>query len=159
MSIPSRLSNYLSESGARYDVCAHAHSRTSAESARLAHVPERQLAKSVVLEDDRGCVIAVLPADSRVQVGALGRLLGRTTLRLCDEAKIRNMFDGCDPGAVPAFGMAWGVETVVDEDLERCPEVYIEGGDHQQLLRMSRVQFNQLMTGARHGHFAKMPTH
>ncbi len=159
MSIAPRLSEYLKESGANFDVCAHMHSRTSAETARLAHVPEHQLAKSVILEDDKGCVLAVVPADTRVQVGALGRILGRTTLRLCDEQRVKSLFADCDPGAVPAFGMAWGVETVVDEDIERCTEVYVECGDHEQLLRMTRMQFHQLMNGARHGHFSKLPMH
>ncbi len=154
MSIPPRLSDYLNQNSARYDVCAHPHSRSSAETARLAQVPEHRLAKSVILEDDNGCVLAVVPADSRVQLAEVSRLLGRHALRLSDEAKIGRMFDDCEPGAVPAFGMAWGVETVVDEELESCPEVYVESGDHESLLRMSSDQFSQLMSTARHGRFS-----
>ena len=69
------------------------------------------------------------------------------------------MFDDCELGAVPAFGMVWGVETVVDEELERNHEVYVEGGDHEQLLRMSGMQFSDLMGSARHGHFSRTPAH
>jgi Ala-tRNA(Pro) deacylase len=157
MSIPSILANYLQQSGARYEVCAHAHSRTSAETARLAHVPERLLAKSVLLEDDDGCVMAVVPADARVRVSALARLLGRTALRLSDEDTVKRLFTDCDPGAVPPFGMAYGVETAVDEELfARNPDVYVESGDHEQLLHMSRGQFTELMAHARHGHFSRM---
>ena len=158
MSISQRLSDYLEQSGAHYDVCPHTHSRSSAETARLAHVPEHQLAKSVVLEDDQGYVMAVVPADARVHVGALGRLLGRASLRLSDEAKIAAMLDDCDRGAVPAFGMAWGLETVVDEELQRNREVYVESGDHERLLRMSGAQFSDLMGAARHGCFSRIPT-
>ena len=157
MSIPSTLANYLQQSGAHFDVCAHAHSRTSAESARLAHVPERLLAKSVLLEDDDGCVMAVVPADSRVRVSALARLLGRHSLRLSDEETVKRLFTDCDPGAVPPFGMAYGVETAVDDELlARNPDVYVESGDHEQLLHMSRGQFTELMQHARHGHFSRM---
>jgi len=158
MPISPRLSNYLEQSGARYEVCPHAHSHSSAETARLAHVPEYQLAKSVVLEDDLGYVMAVVPADTRVHVGALARLLGRASLRLSDEAKIAAMLDGCDPGAVPAFGMAWGLETVVDDELQRNREIYVESGDHERLLRMSGAQFSELMSSARHGHFSRTPS-
>src|SRR2546428_3535094 len=56
MSIPSNLANYLDQRGARYEVFAHAHSRTSAETARSANVMPSHLAKSVVLEDDLGYV-------------------------------------------------------------------------------------------------------
>jgi len=160
MSISPTLANYLERCGAQYELCAHAHSRSSAETARLAQVPEHRLAKTVMLEDDDGgVVLAVVPADARVHVGHLARMLGRSSLKLSDEAKIKSMFDDCDPGAMPAFGMAWGVETVVDEDLERNPEIYVEVGDHEQLLRMTRSQFCELMSTARHGQFTKSLIH
>jgi Ala-tRNA(Pro) deacylase len=156
MSISPTLANYLQQCGAHYELCAHGHSRTSAETARLAHVPERLIAKSVVLEDDNGCIMAVVPGDARVRVSALARLLGRSGLRLTDENTLRDLFKDCDPGAVPAFGMAYGVETAVDDELARNTDVYIESGDHEQLLHMSRGQFSELMSHARHGHFSRM---
>lgn len=159
MSIPSRLSSYLDERGARYDVCAHEHSRSSAETARTAQVPPHQLAKSVIVEDDSGCLMAVVPADRNVMLGALSRLLERRHLRLADETRIAALFADCDRGAVPALGMAWGVETVVDDELVANEVVYVEGGDHECLLRMSHEQFSELMRVARHGHFCGEPIH
>src|SRR2546423_14879453 len=111
MSIPSTLANYLQQSGAHFEVCAHAHSRTSAETARLAHVPERLLAKSVLLEDDDGCIMAVVPADARVRGSALARLLGRGGLRLSDEDTVQRPFTHCDPRALPPVGLGHGVGT------------------------------------------------
>lgn len=55
--------------------------------------------------------------------------------------------------------MAWGVETVVDVELESSERVYIEVGDHEQLLRMSHDPFHALMLGARHGQFCAAPVH
>lgn len=159
MSISPRLTRYLAQRGARYEVCTHAHSSTSAQTARMAHVPEHQLAKSVILEDDAGCVMVVVPADSRVRIGEVARLLGRHDLHLADERRIAELFSDCEVGAVPALGMAWGVETVVDDDLDRNAEVYIEAGDHEALLRMSGEQFNALMREARHGHFCRPIAH
>jgi Ala-tRNA(Pro) deacylase len=157
MPIPSRLSTYLEQCGARYEVCSHEHSRSSAETARAAHVPSHQLAKSVIVEDDTGFVMAVLPADKSVKLGLLSRLLDRKQLRLSDEVRISALFADCDRGAVPAIGMAWGVETIVDDELDASEVVYIEGGDHERLLRMSQQQFRELMRTARHGHFCGDP--
>jgi Ala-tRNA(Pro) deacylase len=159
MAIPSHLSSYLEQRGARYDVCPHAHSRSSAETARSAHVPPGQLAKSVILEDDAGCVMAVLPADRTVMVGEFARMLGRNRLRLADEARVALLFEDCDRGAIPPVGMAWGVQTIVDEALEANDIVYLESGDHERLLRMSREQFHELMREQPHGHFCKPATH
>ena len=159
MSIPTRLSSYLEQRGARYDICAHQHSRCSAETARTAHVPPHQLAKSVIVEDDAGCAMAVVPADRIVKLGQLSRLLDRRSLRLADEARIATLFADCDRGAVPALGMAWGIETVVDDELEASAVVYIEAGDHERLLRMTHDQFHELMIDARHGHFCGESAH
>lgn len=159
MSIPSRLSSYLERHGARYETCSHRHSHCSAETARAAKVSPHQLAKSVLLEDEQGCVMAVVPADRTVMIGRLAQLLDRHELHLSDEARIAALFDDCDRGAVPPVGMAWGIETVVDDELEANDVVYLEGGDHEQLLRMPRDQFLELMRPARHGHFCRPPLH
>lgn len=159
MSISPRLSGFLSEHSARYEVRRHDHSSTSAQTARLAHIPQHQLAKSVLLEDDAGCVMAVIPANTRVHVGDLARLLGRSMLHLSDEERIKATFEDCAPGAVPALGMAWGVETIIDDELNTGSEVYIEAGDHEALLRMSGEQFNALTRAARHAHFCRPIEH
>jgi Ala-tRNA(Pro) deacylase len=159
MSMSPRLSSYLEQCGARYELCAHDHSRTSVQTARLAHIPEHQLAKSVILEDDAGFVMAVVPADSRVRIGALAQMLGRHDLHLADERRIAQVFKDCEVGAVPALGMAWGVETIVDDELRENAEVYIEAGDHEHLLRMSDEQFGALMRDAKHGSFCRHVVH
>lgn len=159
MSISPRLSSYLSQAGADYKVCVHEHSHSSAETARRAGVPEHRLAKSVILEDDRGCVMAVIPANRQLLVREVGHLLERPALHLADEPRIAKMFSDCDRGAVPPFGMAWGMETIVDEEIEENSEVYVEGGDHEELLRMSGEQFRRLMQTARHGHFCREKTY
>lgn len=157
--IPSRLSHYLDQHNARYDVCAHLWSRSSAETARSAHVLPHQLAKSVLLEDDEGCVLAVVPADKTVMLHQVAEMLGRKELHLSDENRIASLFPDCDRGAVPPLGMAWGLETVVDDELEANDTIYMEAGDHERLLRMSREQFHALMDGARHGRISRAPTH
>ncbi|MBW8831909.1 MAG: YbaK/EbsC family protein [Burkholderiales bacterium] len=159
MSIPSHLSSYLDQRGARYEVRLHEHSRSSAETARTAHIPPSQLAKSVILEDDSGCVMAVIPSDKNVVVNEFAHMLGRHHLKLADEARIAALFDDCHRGAIPPIGMAWGIQTVVDDDLEANEVVFMEAGDHERLLQMSREQFHELMRAQPHGHFCQSPVH
>jgi Ala-tRNA(Pro) deacylase len=119
----------------------------------MAHIPPHQLAKSVIVEDDAGWAMAVLPADRVVKLGRLSRVLDRKRLRLAEEDSVAALFADCDRGAVPTVGMAWGIETIVDDELEASEFVYMEGGDHEHLVRMSRDQFHELMRSARHGQF------
>jgi Ala-tRNA(Pro) deacylase len=157
--ISTRLSQYFEQRGLRYEVSEHRLSRSSAQTARLCHVSPQLVAKSVILEDDTGFVMAVIPADRCVMVGRLASLLGRHELHLSDENRIAAVFGDCDRGAVPPVGMAWGIETVVDEELEGHEVVYLEGGDHRRLLKMPGEQFAELMRAAWHGRFSKSPMH
>jgi len=159
MSVSHRLAEYFVRCGVRYEVSEHRWRRSSAQTARLAHVQPALIAKSVIVEDDGGFVMAVIPADKYVMLGRLSALLGRHDLHLSDEDRIASVFGDCDRGAVPPVGMAWGIETVVDEALESLPVVYLEGGDHQRLLRLTGDQFAELMRGARRGRFCKSPFH
>lgn len=159
MAISQHLSSYLRECGTQYEVCKHAHSRSSAETARTANLAPSHLAKPVILEDDEGYVMAVIPADRQLMVGEVARLLGRQRLHLSDERSISALFQDCEPGAIPAVGMPWGLETLVDDELEQSDEVFMEAGDHEQLLRLSHEQFHALMRSQQHGHFCKVPLH
>lgn len=160
MAIPSRLTRYLQQRDARYESEAHRPSRCSAETAHRAGVAAHQLAKPVILEDETGhMLMAVLPADAEVELSTLAGLLGRRSLRLCEESQVMRLFGDCRPGAVPPLGMAWGLETVVERSLTETvsPDepVYLEAGDHERLLRMSRQQFALLMRPARQERFAR----
>jgi Ala-tRNA(Pro) deacylase len=159
MTIPARLSSYLDQRHVHYEICAHEPSRSSVQTARSAHVPPHQLAKPVIVEDDSGCVMVVLPADRNVRLGLLSRMLGRKQLRLADKSRVEALFADCEHGAVPALGMAWNLETVVEDELDDNAVVYMEGGDRERLLRMSHDQFHVLMLAERHGHFCGDPVH
>jgi Ala-tRNA(Pro) deacylase len=152
MTIPNKLHNYLTEHHALWDVFEHPRSSSSAQTLHMTRVPAQRLAKCVVLEDDDGYLMAVLPANCRVHLGELSRQLGRK-LRLATELEVARLFDDCDPGAVPAVGQAYGVPTIVEESLMDQPEIYFEAGDHTELIHMSHEQFMDLMANARRGRF------
>jgi Ala-tRNA(Pro) deacylase len=153
MAIAHTLESYITQRGIPYDVISHAHSHSSAQTAELAHVPGDRLAKSVILEDDDGYVMAVLPATCHVKLGRLSRELNRN-LRLATETTLPALFGDCELGAIPPVGLAYGVSTIVDDGIARQPEVYFEAGDHEKLIRMSREDFRLLMDRAARAQFA-----
>ena len=153
MAIAHTVENYIAERGIPYEVISHAHSHSSAQSAELAHVPGDRLAKSVILEDDDGYVMAVLPSTCHVRLGRLSRELNRR-LRLATEKTLPDLFRDCELGAIPPVGLAYGVSTVVDDDIAVQPEIYFEAGDHEKLIRMSREAFRTLMDHAGRARFA-----
>ena len=153
MAIAYKLENYMVQHGIKYDVVTHEHSHNSMETAQLAHVPGDRLAKSVILEDDDGFVMAILPSTCHIKLGRLSRELNRK-LRLATEKELPTLFGDCELGAIPPVGLAYGMTTVIDDSLADQPEIYFEAGDHEKLIRMDREDFMALMGHAGHARFA-----
>ena len=153
MTIASKVEDYMAQRGIKYDVVTHEHSRNSIETAHLAHVPGDRLAKSVVLEDDDGFVMAVLPSTCHIKLGRLSRQLDRK-LRLASESDLPSLFGDCELGAIPAVGPAYGMLTVIDKNLGAQPDIYFEAGDHEDLIHMKQEEFTVLMHDAVDAGFA-----
>ena len=64
-----------------------------------------QLAKGVVLEDDKGYVMAVVPSTHKIDMTILDRYLGRN-LELATETELCQLFHDCEVGAIPPIGSA-----------------------------------------------------
>jgi Ala-tRNA(Pro) deacylase len=153
MSIAPRLKWYLDACGVRYDVLPHPHSSTSRETAHRAQVPPERLAKPVLLEDERGYVMAIVPASHRVDVERLSVQLPRD-LALAKEREIAALFHDCDRGAMPPLGGPYRVPTVYDDALAACPEIYFEAGDHEDVVHLPGAEFLRLLEGSLHGRFS-----
>jgi Ala-tRNA(Pro) deacylase len=154
MTIARTLQDYLAQHGISYKLIAHPHSQSSMETAQVSHVPGDRLAKGVVLEDDQGYLLAVLPSNCHVHIGDLSKQLARR-LGLATEAEIKNLFADCELGAIPPVGAAYGMRTVVAEELTAQPELYLEAGDHEHLLHLSQSEFGRLMGNAAAGRFSR----
>lgn len=147
MTIAASVESYLTQTGVRYDVIPHYHTSNSSHSAQAAHVPGKRLAKCVMLEDNRGYVMAVLPATCKVNLGALHRRLGRE-LGLASESDLIKVFTDCEPGAIPPLGNAYGIDAILDSSLVGMNDIYFESGDHCALVHVSGSDFLKLMGDA-----------
>lgn len=154
MAIASTVSSYLSECDVPYDVLTHPHTSSSGESAQYAHISGQRLAKSVILEDDQGYVMVVVPSSRHVDLGEIHRQLNRD-LGLATEGELGRLFMDCELGALPAVGPAYGMETVVDDALAEQADIYFEAGDHEQLIHVTAESFQTLMgDNIRYGRFS-----
>lgn len=154
MAMANRVANYLVEQDVDFDLLDHPHSATSMESAQLAHVPGSRIAKSVVLGDEHGYLLAVLPASCRVDLGELHRQTQRN-LGLATEYELAALFEDCEPGAVPPLGPVYDIETIIDDTLAEQPDIYFEAGDHEQLVHVSGETFESLLGEVQHTDFSR----
>jgi Ala-tRNA(Pro) deacylase len=109
----------------------------------------------VVLEDENGYLMVVVPSNRRVDLGELHRIMNRN-LGLATEGELTNLFADCDVGALPPIGPAYGIETLVDDAIAEQPDIFFEAGDHEQLIHVSAEGFNVLLgEDTRHGQFSQ----
>ena len=150
MTIASTVSRFLEETHTEFDVVTHAPTETAVQSALAAHVPLNQVAKAIVLKDRDGkYLMAVVPAHNKLRVRWLSDVMSRD-LQLVSEVDLMDIFQDCKLGAIPALGQAYGIELIWDDELLEADEIYMEAGDHEHLLHMSRDQFTALMDRYNH---------
>jgi len=150
MAIATTLTDFLGKSETIYSVMRHRHSSSSLDTAEAAHVSGKQIAKPVVLKDEQGYVMAVIPATNKARLGVISQMMNRQ-LYLASETDFNKLFQDCEVGAVPAIGQAYGLEMIWDDELAAAPEVFCESGDHETLIEMKCSQFKGLMSASRHG--------
>ncbi|HXF52775.1 MAG TPA: YbaK/EbsC family protein [Hyphomicrobiaceae bacterium] len=153
MGIALTLRQYLDDNHIDYELMTHKRTKCAWHTAMASHVPEDALAKAVVLRREGGFVVAVVPASRRVALDAVERLLD-CPVDIADEEEIGALFPDCETGAVPPIVAAYALDAIVDDSLERQPEIYLEGGDHRTLVHIHGDKFRNLMKDAPHGTIA-----
>ena len=143
--MPARkLQEFLDENGVKYVFIRHSPSFTAQEIAASAHIPGRELAKSVVVRLDDDLALAVLPASYRVDFELLKAVSGAERVDLADEEEFRDRFPGCELGAMPVFGNLYGMQTYVADALAEDEEIAFNAGSHTELVRMAYADFERL---------------
>jgi Ala-tRNA(Pro) deacylase len=144
----------LTAENIEYDVIPHDPTVSSARTAEACRISGDRLAKAIVLRINAGYMLAVLPASHHLRLSDLKDQLG-VNVEIAEEPEIDPLFADCAHGAVPPLGHCYALPLIVDDSIEGQPEIYIEAGDHETLLRVSHAQFARLMENARHGRLAR----
>jgi Ala-tRNA(Pro) deacylase len=154
MPISMKLREHLEQEGVAYKHHVHAEAYTSQEIAAVAHIPGREMVKSVMLKADDELVMAVLSANDVADLDGLRDQIGCGTLRLATEDEFRNAFPSCQIGAMPPFGNIFNVPTYCELTLDQNRDIEFNAGSHFDTIRMAFADFKRLVN-PRLVHFAR----
>ena len=140
-----RLKEFLDSHGVKYVTISHSQAFTAQEIAASAHVPGKELAKTVMAAADGQMVMAVLPASHRVVLDFLAEATGAENVRLASEREFCDRFPDCDIGAMPPFGNLYGMDVFVSESLTEDEEIAFNAGSHTELIRLPYREFERLV--------------
>ena len=125
------VTEFLERHGVPYEVVEHERTQTAAAEARAADMTPADVAKTVVLRDQEGVRLAVIPASHRLDLHKVKRELGSKGLRLVTEQEMAAEFADFEVGAVPPFGPMFHALELVDERLLDHDRILCGGGDHE----------------------------
>lgn len=140
-----KLREFLDSAKVKYRTITHSQAFTAQEVAASAHIPGKQLAKTVMVKIDGKMAMAVLPASCRVDFGLLKTAAGARVVELATEEEFREMFPECDVGAMPPFGNLYGIEVFVAEKLAEDEAIAFNAGSHTELIQLSYKDFERLV--------------
>ena len=118
---------------------------TAQEIAASAHIPGRQLAKTVMVTLDGNMAMAVLPATDRVDLRLLKKAAGVKKAKLASEKEFKDLFPDCEIGAMPPFGNLYDLEVYVAASLAKGEEIAFNAGSHTELIKMAYGDFERLV--------------
>jgi Ala-tRNA(Pro) deacylase len=140
-----KLMEFLDSNNIRYVVISHSPAYTAQGVAGLAHIPGRELAKTVMVRLDGKLVMAVLPANYHVDLGLLKKAANAHAVALAAEEDFTAKFPQCETGAMPPFGNLYDIPVFADESLEKDKEIAFNAGTHRELIRMAWDDFKRLV--------------
>lgn len=143
--ILQRLKTYLDDHAVKYLVISHSPAYTSLEIAALAHIPGKEIAKTVIITADGATMMAVVPASHMADFKLLHTFTGAQHIDLTDEQEFRTLFPDCETGAMPPFGNLFGLPVLVSESLAEDEMIAFNAGSHKELIRMSYRDFINLV--------------
>lgn len=144
--MPSKkIKAFLDENKIKYIVIQHSSAYTAQEIAATAHIPGKDLAKTVMIKVDGRMAMAVLPASYKVSFENLKEALGAKEVRLAYEQEFMDKFPDCDVGAMPPFGNLYGMEVYVEQSLAENEEIAFNACNHTELIKMSFADFERLV--------------
>jgi len=141
-----KLAEFLNEHNIKYVTIRHSLAYTAQEIAASAHLPGKELAKTVMINIDGKMAMAVLPASSKVNFETLKNAAGAKNAELASEEEFQRMFPDCEIGAMPPFGNLYGMEVFASETLAQDQEIAFNAGSHTELVRLAYKDFERLVS-------------
>ncbi|MCP4704497.1 MAG: YbaK/EbsC family protein [candidate division Zixibacteria bacterium] len=140
-----KLMAFLDENSVEYVIITHSEAYTAQKVAESAHVPKKEMAKTVIIRVDGETSMAVVPSSCKVDFAMLKKTIDANTVELATELEFEDMFPDCDLGAMPPFGNLYDMKVFVAEKLAEDEYIAFNACTHRELVKLAYVDFERLV--------------
>lgn len=139
------LKSYLDTNQVKYTIITHSPEYTAQEIAASAHIPGKDLAKTVIVKIDGDFAMAVLPASMHVSLARLKEAAGAGDAELASEKEFEKLFPDCELGAMPPFGNLYDLPVFAAKELTEDEKIAFNAGTHSELVQLAYSDFDRLV--------------
>jgi len=140
-----KLKKFLDDNSIKYVKVVHSPAYTAQEIAAKAHIPGKELAKTIIVFVDGKMSMAVLPASYSIDFDYFRKTIGAKKIELATEAQFMDAFPDCELGSMPPFGNLYGMDVYVDQHLSEDEEIAFNAGTHAELYRLAYADFERFV--------------
>ncbi len=141
----SDLLKYLNLTGVPYQVINHVPAFSAHSVALATHVPDQDLAKTLLLRADEQYWMAVMRADCQLDQKLVKHALEVKHVSLATEEELAVFFPDCEVGAMPPFGKLYALPVIVDKALAADEEIVFNACSHTESIKMKYADYERLV--------------
>jgi Ala-tRNA(Pro) deacylase len=142
----NKLKKFLDSHQTKYVTIRHSPAYTAQETAQSAHIPGKELAKTVMVKVDGKMAMMVVPAADHLNLSEIRRIIGAGKVELATEGEFKSLFPDCEIGAMPPFGNLYGMEVFASARLTEDEEIAFNAGSHTELIKLAYRDFERLVS-------------
>lgn len=140
-----KLKKFLDDQHIKYVSISHSRAYTALEVAASAHIPGKEMAKTVMIKVDGTMCMAILPASFQIDFEMLTEAIGAQHVELATEEEFGALFPECELGAMPPFGNLYNMDVYVAESLAEDEEIAFNAGSHTEVIKLAYADFDRLV--------------
>ncbi len=141
----AKLKEFLDSHNIKYVTISHSPAYTAQAIAASAHVAGKDLAKTVMVKIDGKMAMAVLPASYQVDLELMKKAVGAGGVEIASEDEFKDLFPGCEVGAMPPFGNLFDMDVFAAKKLAEDEEIAFNAGSHTELIKLAYRDFEDLV--------------
>ena len=144
--MPSKiLKDFLDNNEIKYVSIMHSLAFTAVDIAKSAHIPSKEMAKTVIIKIGDELAMVVVPANFKVKLNLLQQALDSDNIELANELEFIKRFSDCEVGAMPPFGNLYDMEVYVTESLTEDEKITFNAGSHSEVIQMDYKDYESLV--------------
>ena len=117
----------------------------TAVSSQSLGVPEHEVVKTLVMEDEqRAPLLVLMHGDCKVSTKELARQAGRKRVAPC-RPEVAQRHTGYQVGGTSPFGLRKALPVYVERSILELPQIYINGGRRGFLVRIAPAELSRIL--------------